>query len=215
MSDGKRASEAPWIRTRLRTAPGAASALAVLVLVTAFLAAAFPRAVDAYETKGLRHDITTAAPSSSVVEVARPQPGLELPQEQREAATRSDELARIGGELLKALPAPLRADTSSVAYGVRTTKGVVATEPWLPRPDAVPPRLSYAAQSGIEEHATLVAGAWLSHARRGHREVRRGPGRRHRGDGVPPEGEGRGDHRAARLPPEDGHRDDHRHHRAA
>ncbi|MBK0376984.1 ABC transporter permease [Streptomyces sp. RB110-1] len=160
MSDGKRASEAPWIRTRLRTAPGAASALAVLVLVTAFLAAAFPRAVDAYETKGLRHDITTAAPSSSVVEVARPQPGLELPQEQREAATRSDELARVGGELLKALPAPLRADTSSVAYGVRTTKGVVATEPWLPRPDAVPPRLSYAAQSGIEEHATLVAGAW-------------------------------------------------------
>ncbi|MDP9949401.1 MULTISPECIES: FtsX-like permease family protein [Streptomyces] len=160
MSDGKRASEAPWIRTRLRTAPGAASALAVLVLVTAFLAAAFPRAVDAYGTKGLRHDITTAAPSSSVVEVARPQPGLELPQEQREAATRSDELARVGGKLLKALPAPLRADTSSVAYGVRTTKGVVATEPWLPRPDAVPPRLSYAAQSGLEEHATLVAGAW-------------------------------------------------------
>ncbi|WP_030329375.1 FtsX-like permease family protein [Streptomyces sp. NRRL B-1381] len=160
MSDGKRASEAPWIRTRLRTAPGAASALAVLVLVTAFLAAAFPRAVDAYETKGLRHDITTAPPSRSVVEISRPQPGLELPQEQREAATRSDELARVGGELLKALPAPLRADTSSVAYGVRTTKAVVATEPWLPRPDAVPPRLSYAAQSGLEEHATLVAGAW-------------------------------------------------------
>ncbi|MFH8885344.1 ABC transporter permease [Streptomyces californicus] len=160
MSGSKRASEAPWIRTRLRTAPGAASALAVLVLVTAFLAAAFPRAVDAYETKGLRHDITTAAPSRSVVEVARPQPGLELPQEQREAETRSDELAEVGGELLKALPAPLRADTSSVAYGVRTTEGVVATEPWLPRPDAVPPKLSYAAQSGIEEHATLVAGAW-------------------------------------------------------
>nr|WP_030121209.1 FtsX-like permease family protein [Streptomyces californicus] len=160
MSDGKRASEAPWIRTRLRTAPGAASALAVLVLVTAFLAAAFPRAVDAYETKGLRHDITTAPPSRSVVEIARPQPGLELPQEQREAATRSDELARVGGKLLKALPAPLRADTSSVAYGVRTTKAVVATEPWLPRPDAVPPRLSYAAQSGLEEHATLVEGAW-------------------------------------------------------
>ncbi|MFI1190190.1 ABC transporter permease [Streptomyces californicus] len=160
MSDGKRASEAPWIRTRLRTAPGAASALAVLVLVTAFLAAAFPRAVDAYETKGLRHDITTAAPSRSVVEIARPQPGLELPQEQREAATRSDQLARVGGKLLKALPAPLRADTSSVAYGVRTTKGVVATEPWLPRPDAVPPKLSYAAQSGLREHATLVAGAW-------------------------------------------------------
>ncbi|MFJ2027767.1 ABC transporter permease [Streptomyces sp. NPDC087897] len=160
MSDDKRAAEAPWIRTRLRTAPGAASALAVLVLVTAFLAAAFPRAVDAYETKGLRHDILTAAASRSVVEVSRPQPGLELPQAQREAEMRSGELARVGGELLKALPAPLRADTSSVAYGVRTTKGVTATEPWLPRPDAIPPRLSYVAQSGLKEHATLASGAW-------------------------------------------------------
>lgn len=43
---------APWVRTRLRTAPGAACALGLLVLLTAFLAAAFPRAVDAYETKG-------------------------------------------------------------------------------------------------------------------------------------------------------------------
>ncbi|MDQ0984484.1 ABC transporter permease [Streptomyces sp. V2I9] len=160
MSDDKRAAEAPWIRTRLRTAPGAASALAVLVLVTAFLAAAFPRAVDAYETKGLRHDILTAAASRSVVEVSRPQPGLELPQAQREAELRSGELARVGGKLLKALPAPLRADTSSVAYGVRTTEGVTATEPWLPRPDAIPPRLSYVAQSGLKEHATLASGAW-------------------------------------------------------
>ncbi|MFH9609134.1 ABC transporter permease [Streptomyces sp. NPDC017448] len=160
MSDDKRPAEAPWIRTRLRTAPGAASALAVLVLVTAFLAAAFPRAVDAYETKGLRHDILTAAASRSVVEVSRPQPGLELPQGQREAEMRSPVLARIGAGLLKALPAPLRADTASVAYGVRTTKPAVATEPWLPRPEALPPKLTYAAQSGLKEHATLASGAW-------------------------------------------------------
>ncbi|WNF27073.1 ABC transporter permease [Streptomyces sp. C11-1] len=158
--DNRRAAEAPWIRTRLRTAPGAAVALAVLVLVTAFLAAAFPRAVDAYETKGLRHDILTADPNRSVVEVARPQPGLELPQGQREAEMRGPQLTRVGGELLKALPAPLRADTSSVAYGVRTTRPVVATEPWLPRPDAAPPRLTYAAQLGLREHATLSSGAW-------------------------------------------------------
>ena len=53
---------APWVRTRLRTAPGISAALAVLVFLTAFLAAAFPRSVDAYETKALRHDITTASP---------------------------------------------------------------------------------------------------------------------------------------------------------
>ncbi|GGP63969.1 ABC transporter permease [Streptomyces sindenensis] len=160
MSDGKRAANAPWIRTRLRTAPGPAVALAVLVLVTAFLAAAFPRAVDAYETKGLRHDIRRADAERSTVEVARPQPGLELPREQREAAVRTPELERIGGALVKALPAPLRVDTSSVAYGVRTTKPVVATEPWLPRPDTVPPQLSYTAQTGLKKHARLVSGAW-------------------------------------------------------
>ncbi|MFJ3996861.1 ABC transporter permease [Streptomyces parvus] len=160
MSDGKRAASAPWIRTRLRTAPGAAVALAVLVLVTAFLAAAFPRAVDAYETKGLRHDIRRADAGRSALEIARPQPGLELPQAQREAGVRSPELKRVGGALVKALPAPLRADMSSVAYGLRTTKPVLATEPWLPRPDTVPPQLSYTAQTGLKEHARLVEGAW-------------------------------------------------------
>ncbi|MEV5262233.1 ABC transporter permease [Streptomyces anulatus] len=160
MRHNDRAASAPWIRTRLRTAPGAATALAVLVLVTAFLAAAFPRAVDAYETKGLRHDIRTEDAGRSTLEVARPQPGLELPQARRDAEARSPELARIGSGLLKALPAPLRADTSSVAYGVRTSKPAVATEPWLARPEAVPPQLSYVAQSGLKEHATLASGAW-------------------------------------------------------
>ncbi|MFH9230602.1 ABC transporter permease [Streptomyces globisporus] len=160
MSDGKRAASAPWIRTRLRTAPGAAVALAVLVLVTAFLAAAFPRAVDAYESKGLRHDIRLADAGRSAVEVSRPQPGLELPREQREAEVRGPELTRVGGALLKALPAPLRADPSSVAYGIRTMEPVLATEPWLPRPDTVPPQLSYTAQTGLKEHARLVSGAW-------------------------------------------------------
>ncbi len=160
MRDGKRAASAPWIRTRLRTAPGAAVALAVLVLVTAFLAAAFPRAVDAYETKGLRHDIRLADAGRSAVEVSSPQPGLERPREQREAGVRTPELRRIGGALGKALPHPLRADMSSVAYGLRTMKPVLATEPWLPRPDTVPPQLSYTAQTGLKEHARLVEGAW-------------------------------------------------------
>ncbi|MCC8481326.1 ABC transporter permease [Streptomyces globisporus] len=160
MNDGKRAASAPWIRTRLRTAPGAAVALAVLVLVTAFLAAAFPRAVDAYETKGLRHDIRRADAGRSAVEVSRPQPGLELPREQREAGVRTPELKRIGGALGRALPEPLRADMPSVAYGLRTMKPVLATEPWLPRPDTVPPQLSYSAQTGLKKHARLVSGAW-------------------------------------------------------
>ena len=43
---GAKKAAAPWVRTRLRTAPGATVALMLLVLVTSFLAAAIPRAVD-------------------------------------------------------------------------------------------------------------------------------------------------------------------------
>ncbi|NED16742.1 hypothetical protein G3I31_00850, partial [Streptomyces sp. SID9913] len=51
---------APWVRTRLRTAPGTALALALLVAVTAFLAAALPRSVDRYGDTGLRQAVESA-----------------------------------------------------------------------------------------------------------------------------------------------------------
>lgn len=54
---------APWVRTRLRAAPVATVAFGVLVLVTAFLAAVLPRAVEAYETDGLRAAVAGASPS--------------------------------------------------------------------------------------------------------------------------------------------------------
>ncbi|MFC7468142.1 hypothetical protein ACFQVA_12180 [Actinomadura keratinilytica] len=51
---------APWVRTRLRAAPLQALSLAVLVLVTAFLAGALPRAVEGAEAEGLRHALAEA-----------------------------------------------------------------------------------------------------------------------------------------------------------
>ncbi|WP_328910210.1 ABC transporter permease [Streptomyces sp. NBC_00234] len=149
---------APWIRTRLRTAPGAAAALAVLVVLTAFLAAAFPRSVDAYETKGLRHDVGSASPERSLLEVTTPPLGLDL--EERADASRRAELAKIHGELLAAVPSPVRPDTANSSYGVHTTKPVPATEPWLPRPNTLPPQFTYAAPSALSEHSTLSAGRW-------------------------------------------------------
>lgn len=56
---------APWVRTRLRTAPGAACAFALLVVVTAFLAAAFPRAVDNYENRGCATTSSTSTPPAA------------------------------------------------------------------------------------------------------------------------------------------------------
>ncbi|MCX0243889.1 FtsX-like permease family protein [Streptomyces drozdowiczii] len=151
---------APWVRTRLRTAPGAACAFALLVLVTAFLAAAFPRSVDAYETKGLRHDLGTATPVHSVLELKGPQPGLELRPAAREAAVREDTMAAAHAQVLKRLPAPLRADTAESAYGVRTSTPIAAGEPWFPRPFGLDPTLTYATQSGLSSHATLRTGSW-------------------------------------------------------
>ncbi|MGZ2356248.1 ABC transporter permease [Streptomyces sp. 372A] len=151
---------APWVRTRLRTAPGAACAFALLVLVTAFLAAAFPRSVDSYETKGLRHDLGAAAPARGVLELKGPQPGLELGAAVREAAVRGDTMASVNGQVVKRLPAPLRADTAESAHGVRTSTPIAARETWLPRPYGLDPTLSYVAQSGLSGHATLRTGSW-------------------------------------------------------
>ncbi|WP_328900206.1 ABC transporter permease [Streptomyces sp. NBC_00441] len=151
---------APWVRTRLRTAPGAACAFALLVLVTAFLAAAFPRSVDAYGTKGLRHDLGTATPAHSVLELKGPQPGLELPPAAREAAVREGTMAAAHAQVLKRLPAPLRADTAESAYGMRTSTPIAAGEPWFPRPFGLDPTLTYVTQSGLSSHATLRSGGW-------------------------------------------------------
>ncbi|MGW2558946.1 ABC transporter permease [Streptomyces sp. NPDC001514] len=151
-------SVAPWIRTRLRTAPVAAVAFGMLVLVTAFLAAVLPRAVDAYEAEGLRHDVGSAPPGNTVLELTSPQPRLELPQAARDEVVRPNALAAVHREAMEALPAPVRADAGQSAFGVRTSKTLVGTDKWLPRPDALPPRFTLAAQSDVAAHATLRMG---------------------------------------------------------
>ncbi|MET7647622.1 FtsX-like permease family protein [Streptomyces sp. NPDC005426] len=151
---------APWVRTRLRTAPGAACAFALLVVVTAFLAAAFPRAVDSYENKGLRHDLGEVDPTRSVLEVSGPQPGLELPVAARESAVREAALASVQRRVLTGLPEPVRADASQSAYGVRTSEPIPAGEPWFPRPYGLDPALTYVTQSALPDHATLRTGTW-------------------------------------------------------
>ncbi|MFJ2414573.1 ABC transporter permease family protein [Streptomyces brevispora] len=151
---------APWVRTRLRTAPGAACALGLLVLLTAFLAAALPLAVDRYEDEGLRHDLATAAPRRSILEVSSPPPGLQLPTAAREEAVRETSLASVHRTLLNGLPDPVRADTGQSAYGVRTANPISAGERWLPRPYGIDPELTYATQSALPDHSALREGAW-------------------------------------------------------
>ncbi|WP_392670558.1 ABC transporter permease [Streptomyces sp. LN785] len=151
---------APWVRTRLRTAPGSAAALAVLVLLTAFLAAVFPRAVDAYETEGLHHDISSTAPQHSLLEVTSLPLGLEYPPALREEPLRKATTGRIHRELLSRLADPFHPDAARSSYGVHTTKALPAAEPWLPRPNTLPPRFTYSAPSALPAHSTLRSGHW-------------------------------------------------------
>ncbi|CAL9320265.1 ABC transporter permease [Streptomyces sp. SudanB52_2052] len=152
------AQGAPWVRTRLRTAPWAAVAFGVLVLVTAFLAAVLPRAVEAYETEGLREAVAEASPESTVLELKAPPPGLERPEAARADAVRPEALAAVDAQAKALLPGPLRADPAESAYGVRTGKSLEALDASLPRPDGLPPRFTLLAQSGAAGHATVREG---------------------------------------------------------
>ncbi|MGW3390843.1 FtsX-like permease family protein [Streptomyces cinereoruber] len=151
-----RSASAPWVRTRLRTAPRAAAALALLVLVTAYLAAALPRAVDRYETEGLRHGIASAAPRDSVVELTAPLP-VATPSQYAEVLS-PEALRKRSDELRALLPDPIRTDPAQTAHGVRTVARLEGLDPWLPRPDGISPQFVLSSPSGLDRHATLRQG---------------------------------------------------------
>ncbi|MFD7402519.1 FtsX-like permease family protein [Streptomyces sp. NPDC059866] len=149
---------APWIRTRLRAAPGAAWALALLVAMTACLAAAFPRAVDRYADAGLRRAVEQAFPDRTTVQLYAPQPDPGLEQSRREQALRPDILAEQYTHVLRAARPPLVADPDQSTYGVRTTVNQEVPERWLARPSGLPAQVSLAAQHGLAGHSRLTEG---------------------------------------------------------
>ncbi|MEU9705449.1 FtsX-like permease family protein [Streptomyces sp. NPDC047981] len=158
---------APWVRTRLRTAPGTAAAFALLVLVTAFLAAALPRTVDRYETEGLRHDIVTAPPRTSVLDITAAEPSGDVPPEARATVVAPERLAEKRTELLELLPAPLRFDLAQSAHGVRTTQRIAGLDPWLPKPSGLPPEFTLTTLPGLDRHTTVREGRLPTRAEAG------------------------------------------------
>ncbi|GAA4693932.1 FtsX-like permease family protein [Streptomyces youssoufiensis] len=147
-----------WVRLRLRAAPGAALALGVLVLLTSFLAAAFPRGVDAYESHAIRDQISAASPDRSAYQVTSGPPGAQRPQRERAAALAPGPLGEQYREVRERLPDLVRFDPAQSAYGVRTPEALVASDAWLPRPDGLPPKLTLTAQSGLAEHSRVREG---------------------------------------------------------
>ncbi|CAM5537700.1 membrane protein [Streptomyces pilosus] len=150
---------AGWVRTRLRSAPGAAVAFAVLVAVTACLAAALPLAVDRYGDAGLRRALEVAGPSRTTVQLFATDDGMLVPQEIQEADLRWDAVRGAYTELLGPAGRSLPLDRDQSSYGVRTTDPVPVTDPVeLARPSALPPQLHLVAQNDLAGHSRLRAG---------------------------------------------------------
>ncbi|MGW1372710.1 hypothetical protein ACWD6P_00300 [Streptomyces sp. NPDC002446] len=145
-----------WLRVRLRTSRAAASALGALVLVTAFLAAAFPRGIEAYETNGVRHALGSAPPEQRTVEISVSP--AEVPGGDPAAGYAAAEVARQDRAVRGRFTAPLRIAEAESVHGVRTTKPLAAQDSWLPRPEGVAPSFSLYAVSGTGRHAALTEG---------------------------------------------------------
>ncbi|MDQ0601652.1 putative ABC transport system permease protein [Streptomyces canus] len=145
---------APWIRTRLRAAPGAALALAVMVALTACLAAAFPRAVDRYEDAGLHRAVERAGPDRTAVQLyAQPEYGI-ISEHDVLPATLADQYAKI----LATVRRPVVADRGQSTYGVRTANSMEVPEPWIPQPTGTPAQVALVAQHGLADHVRSVTG---------------------------------------------------------
>ncbi|MCF3137532.1 ABC transporter permease, partial [Streptomyces olivochromogenes] len=149
---------APWVRTRLRAAPLAAVALAVLVALTACLAGAFPRAVDRYEDAGLLRALRQAGPARTTVQVSAPQADLGLSADERAAALRPAALRGRYAKVLGSVPGPLALDRGQSSYGVAASASPAVPDPWIPRPSGLPAHVWLVAPGGVADHARVRAG---------------------------------------------------------
>ncbi|WP_425276314.1 ABC transporter permease [Streptomyces carpinensis] len=147
-----------WVRVRLRTAPGAAAALALLVALTACLAAAFPRALDRYEDAGLTRATEQATPKRTTLTVVAPQPGLQFPPRQREHALLPPALERQYADVLGTVERPLVADRDQSSYGVQTSNDLTVPDRWIPRPNGIPAQVRLVAQNGLGAHSSVRTG---------------------------------------------------------
>ncbi|MFB7663313.1 hypothetical protein ACFC1R_05090 [Kitasatospora sp. NPDC056138] len=152
---------APWVRTRLRTAPTAALLTAVLVFVTAFLAAALPRAQDRGADQALRELIRRHGPTAGSLTVkVRPDvlPSAEEPVD--DSGLRGTELDLKAKAVAGAVPAPLRLTADGPIYGSAAKASRDLMDSGLARPGGLPPKLGLSYLNAAASHARLVAGRW-------------------------------------------------------
>ncbi|MFD1829668.1 ABC transporter permease [Streptomyces desertarenae] len=154
---GARGAAAPWVRARLRTSAAGSLAMGLLVLVTAFLAAAVPRQTAAQEDEELRQALAGAPLERRSVTVTADvhhvavRDGYRLP-----GPAALEEGARA---LRDAARPPLAPDRDRAVNGIRTKEPVTVDGHGLPRPSGIDPQLTlHTAPLQAERHLRLVSG---------------------------------------------------------
>ncbi|WP_146088333.1 FtsX-like permease family protein [Actinacidiphila yanglinensis] len=146
----------PWVRVRLRSARATALATFGLVLITAFLAAALPRAVDRYEDRALRHAVQSGSVQNrGIALTATFQAQLSTMPSDPLAPSTLDSVQSSIRSLL-ASNAPL--DPHGGVYGVRTGKESDVPDPSVARTSSHDPAADLVAQAGLGAQSRLVAG---------------------------------------------------------
>ncbi|MGW6914161.1 hypothetical protein ACWGB8_10105 [Kitasatospora sp. NPDC054939] len=147
----RRHRPAPWVRTRLRSAPLAALLAAALAFGTVFLATALPRALDRGADAALReflHDRGASATGLLATATPRSLGDLDpagLDRTARELSARVGETFRVDG---------------SPVHGARAMRPRPLINPGLASPDEVPPELRLIHLQGVDRHARIVEGRW-------------------------------------------------------
>ncbi|WP_377273627.1 FtsX-like permease family protein [Peterkaempfera sp. SMS 1(5)a] len=150
MTAARRRALAPWTRTQLRTASGAAAALCLLVLATAFLAAALPSASARADDTALRRRIAATDLQGRSI-TGTTDPGFF-------GAGGAMTAAKVQNALEALVRPPLVVDKATSSYGDRGLETVSLTGRNMPRPDGLAPVVALAWQPGQAAHVHLVEG---------------------------------------------------------
>ncbi|GAA1958309.1 FtsX-like permease family protein [Kitasatospora viridis] len=149
---------APWVRTRLRTSRAGALLLAVLVLATAFLAAALPRTLDRNADLALQRTLSDAPPANrslQAVEGDGSVPGVDSDPSVFNTASADD----IATAIEHLLTTPLAPSLKEESYGGTTFKAVALKDPWIPLAgEQHPTMIKLVWVAGQEQHYKMVQG---------------------------------------------------------
>lgn len=139
---------APWVRTRLRSAPLAAGLMALLAFGTVFLAAAFPRAVDRGTDDALREYLKDRGPSwTSMLATSSHRLG-------------EADLDKVADKLTSYPKETFGIAASGPVYGTRGNKPRKMWNPGFATLGEAKPVLDLLYTHGITDRVTLVEGRW-------------------------------------------------------